>query len=282
MLGECRTEDDGEVGERGKAASYGVLHGADSLRALVGHKVPLVDAHHQALLVLLYEREDVSILTFDASSGINHEHAHVGVFDSTNASNHRVILDILVHLGFFAYAGSVDEVKVESELVEACVDAVASGSGNVGYDVTLFADEGVDNRRFSGIRASNNGKARYVLGLLFLSGVRHQAQHLVEQIARSRAVDCRHRHRVAQSQRIEFGSGIHALVVVGFVCDQNHRLLAAAQDVSHVVVEVGHAVFDVHHKENHIGFFDGKRNLLIDFFFEYVFAIHHPTAGVDD
>lgn len=55
LLGECRAENHGEVGERGKLSVDGLLkHFLSLFRAVLGD-VPLVDAHYQALLVALDE-----------------------------------------------------------------------------------------------------------------------------------------------------------------------------------------------------------------------------------
>ena len=59
LLGERRCEDDGEIHERGHAVVDGVLKRVDDLLVLVLHKIPLVDHHDEALVVLLDELEDV-------------------------------------------------------------------------------------------------------------------------------------------------------------------------------------------------------------------------------
>ena len=102
LLGERRSEDDGEVGEWCKTAAYGVLHSLDGFGALVFHKVPLVDAHHESFFILLNEREDVGILRLDAASGIYHQHAHIAVFDGAYAAYHRVVFYVFVHLDITA------------------------------------------------------------------------------------------------------------------------------------------------------------------------------------
>ena len=42
------------------------------------------------------------------------------------------------------------------------------------------------------------------------------------------------------------------------------------------------SVADVDDEKDNVGFFDGYANLLVDFAFEDVFGVDHPTAGVDN
>ena len=58
LLGECRGEDDWEVGERCHTVADSILEGLYSLRRLILHEVPFVDYYNETLVVLLYELED--------------------------------------------------------------------------------------------------------------------------------------------------------------------------------------------------------------------------------
>ena len=62
LLGERRTKDDGEVGERCKTLTDGCLKVVDSLLSLVLGEVPFLDEHDKALAVLLDDGEDVHVL----------------------------------------------------------------------------------------------------------------------------------------------------------------------------------------------------------------------------
>ena len=191
MLCQCRTEDDGEVGKRRKAVADGCFEVLDGCLALVLHEVPFVDTYHESLAVLLDEREDVAVLAFDTASGINHQDTNVGIFDGTDASDNRVVLNILVHLCLLADTGSVHQIEVEAELVVARVDAVACRAGNVRHDVAFFTDKGVDDGRLSCIRASYDGEARNFFQLLFFLFLFREAFHyFVKKVSSSRAVDC--------------------------------------------------------------------------------------------
>ena len=94
LLGEGRSEDDGEVCEGGHALADGVLEGLDDLVIFILHQVPFVNHHYQRLMVLLNELENVHILRLDASCGINHEDAHITVLNAADAAHHRIKLKI--------------------------------------------------------------------------------------------------------------------------------------------------------------------------------------------
>ena len=97
-------------------------------------------------LVFLNEGEDVGVLSLDAAGGVNHQDTHIGRLDCADGAYHRVIFYILGDFLLLAYSGGVDQVEVEAELVVASVDGVACGAGDVGHDVAVLADEGVDER----------------------------------------------------------------------------------------------------------------------------------------
>ena len=163
------------------------------------------------------------------------------------------------------------------------IDGIARGAGDVGHDVAFLADEGVDERRLSGVGASDDRELGDVLlGGSLVVAFRHILHDLVEEVACARTVGARHLHRVAEAELIEFG-GIEAGVAhVFLVGHHNHRLLRAAENLGHLVVEVGDAGGAVDHEEDHVGLLDGDRHLLVDLLLEHVVGIDHPAAGVDD
>ena len=175
---------------------------ADGGVALVVDKIPLVHHHHKALLVALYQREDVHILCLDAARGVDHQHAHVGGLDGADGADHRIVLDVLVHLVLLAYARRVDKVEVEAVFGVARVDAVAGGARDIGHNMALGADESVDYRRLARVRAADDGKLRQLRVDVLLLGVGFGQldHHVVKQVARAVAVDGAHGVRVAEAQ----------------------------------------------------------------------------------
>ena len=148
--------------------------------------------------------------------------------------------------------------------------------------MSVFADKGVDERGFAGVRTPNDGEFGDVgqgFGV-FVILLGKFGYHLVKQVARAVAVDGADAVGVAKSEGIEFGHVVLPFVGIHLVGYQNHRFAAATKDGCDVVVEVGDAVHRVNHEENDIGLFDGQFNLFVDFALEDVFAIDYPSSGV--
>ncbi len=191
LFGECGAEDYGEVGEGCEALADGGFEVLDGGLRLVGGDVPFVDYHDDAFLVALDEGEYVDVLCLDASCGVDDEDAYVGCLDGAYGADDGVVLDVFVYFGLLADAGGVDEVEVESEFVVAGVDGIACGAGDVGDDVPVFADEGVDERRLAGVGAAYDCEAGYVVELFGPVGVfgGEVFDHFVEEVAGAVAVD---------------------------------------------------------------------------------------------
>ena len=282
LLGEGGGKDDREVGERGETLADGVLHVLHGFRALVGSDVPLVDDHHKAFLVLVDEGEYVEVLPLDAAGGIEHEDADVGILDGADGAHDGVELKVFADLVLLADAGGIDKVEVEAELVVAGVDAVAGGAGDVGDDVALLADEGVDDGALADVGTAYDGKAGDVGVDVVLGLLGELADDDVEQVAGTVAVGGGDAEGVAQAEGVELGCAILLLGAVGLVGGKDDGGLRAAQDVGHLLVEVGDAVLDIDHEEHHVGFLDGDEHLLADLLLEDVVGVDHPAAGIDD
>ena len=144
LLRQGRDEDDGEVSEGSESLTDSVLKGLDDGIALVLDEVPLIHADDEPLAILLDEREDIKVLALDTAGGVEHEDTYVGVLNSADGANDRVILEIFVDLATLADTSGIDEVEVHAELRVVRVDRVARGACYVGDDVALLADEGID------------------------------------------------------------------------------------------------------------------------------------------
>ena len=122
----------------------GILEIGDGLLTLVFGQVPFVHHNHQRLLVFLNQLEDVHILRLNAAGGVEHQDAHVAVLDGADAAHHRIEFQVLAYLVLATDSGRVDQVEIESELVETGIDRVTRSAGNIGHDMTVFTDESVD------------------------------------------------------------------------------------------------------------------------------------------
>ena len=108
-------------------------------------------------------------MALDATCRIQHQYADVGVLDRPNGANDRVVLQILIDLATLTYPCGVDEVEVHAELRIMRVDRVTCRPSDVGDDVTLFADERIDEGRLPCVRTSDDGDTRSIEWLVFVS-----------------------------------------------------------------------------------------------------------------
>ena len=88
----------------------------------------------------------------------DHQEADIGLFDGVDGPHDRVELQIFVHLGLLPDARRIDEQKLLSEFRVLRVNRIPSGARNVGHDVAVFPQQGVDERRFADIRLPDDGK----------------------------------------------------------------------------------------------------------------------------
>ena len=233
------------------------------------------------LVVLLNELEDIHILSLDASCGVNHQDADIRVLDGTDRAHHTVELEVFRHLVLTTDAGSIDEIEVEAELVVFGVDAVSGSAGNIGYDVAVFADEGIDDARLTGIGATHDGEARGVVVDVRNIGNRQLLQDVVQQVAGATACSSADTEGIAESQLIELILSVEVFAVVGLVGYEHHGQLGSAQYLCHVLVEIGEAVLNVHQKQHKVGFLSGHDDLLANLLFEDVVAIDDPSASIN-
>ena len=248
--------------------------------ALLLDRIPLVDHHYQTLVVALDQLENVHVLAFDTTGGIEEQNADIGVFDGTNGAHHAVKLQIFGHFVLLADTGCVDEVEVETELVVFRENRVAGGAGDICDNVAVFADEGIDERAFAGIGAANDRKAGNI-GIAFVNAVGgHLFENEIEQVAGTAARGGGDAIGFAQAEGVEFCRTVAVFVLVGLVGAQNDRRFGTAQDVGHLRVEVGDAVLHIDDEKNKVCFFGGEGYLFADLFFEDVIGVYDPAAGI--
>ena len=226
--------------------------------------------------------EDVHVLCLNAACGVNHEDADVAVLNGTDGAHDAVELQVFGHLVLTPYACRVDQVEVEAELVVAGVDGVARGTGNVGHDVTLLADKGIDEARLAGVGTSHDGETGNALLQIVARLLGQHLQYFVEQVARAAAGSCTDAERVAQPQFVELVLSVQVLAVISLVGHEQRRQFGTAQYLSHVQIPVGDSVLDVAEEEHQVGLLGGNDDLLADFLLEDIVRVDHPAAGIDD
>ena len=282
LLRQGRDEDDGEVGEGSQSLADSILEGLDDGIALVLDEVPLIHADDEPLAVLLDEREDIEVLALDTAGSVKHEDTDVGVLNSADGANDRVVLEIFVDFATLADTSRIDEVEVHAELRVVRVDRVARGACYVGDDVALLTDEGIDERRLTRVGSADDSDTWSIEGLVDVFAFGEVLRDGIKEITRTATADCGDRHRITEAEAVELSCLVVLSEVVRLVRHEEDGLLRAAELGSDLIIEVGDAALDVDDEEDDIGFLHGDLYLLVDLAFEDIFATYYPTAGVDD
>ena len=225
--------------------------------------------------------EDIEVLRFDASCRVNHQDANIAILDAANRAHHTVELQVFAHLVFAANARSINEIEVETELVVAGVDTVASGACNVRHNVPFLADESVNETRLACIGPTHNGKTWNIFIGQSIAFLGELADDEVEQVACAATRCCGDALWLAKTESIELGSQV-SLVIVHLVADEQDGLLRAAKYASHSLIKVCDAILNIDQEKNHIGLISCEGDLFADFFLEDVVAANNPATRIDD
>ena len=145
--------------------------------------------------------------------------------------------------------------------------------------MTVLAYEGIDKAGLACIGTSHHGKAGDILFGCLLAVLGKTADDEVQKVTGATARSGADAMRVAQTEGIELGSQVH-LVVVHLVAHQYHGFLGTAQDACHGLIKVGNTIVSVHEEQDYVGLVRGQLYLLAYLLFEYIIAVHDPSAGV--
>ena len=261
------------------------LHAGLALAVIV-EQIPLVEQHHDGTAALDGKTHDLLVLLGDAHGGIDDEQRHVGAVDGTQAADHGVVLDVLVHGALLANARGVDHAVVLAVALDDGIDGIARGSGDVGHDGAVGAQDAVEQRGLTGVGAADNGHVQRIGKLvgdlvLFLG---EQGHDVIEQVARAVAVQGRERRGLTDAERIELPDVIVlAIGVVELVHQQKDRLVGALEHAGDRFVLFGDAGAAVDHKQDDGGFLGGGECLVADGRGKDVIALERlDAARVDD
>ena len=83
------------------------------------------------------------------------------------------------------------------------IDGIARRARNIADDDAILAQECVDKRGLSYIRAADDGNADLIRLFFFRASLGKECDERIEQIAEIHCVRCGNRHRIAQAEVIE-------------------------------------------------------------------------------
>ena len=70
--------------------------------------------------------------------GVKHQDTDVRILYRRDATEYRVVLNILTHLPLLSHTGGVHEEEVVPKAIVMCVDRVPRGAGDIGHDVAIL------------------------------------------------------------------------------------------------------------------------------------------------
>ena len=146
--------------------------------------------------------------------------------------------------------------------------------------MTVLTDKGIDDARLTCVRTTDNGKTgSAVLKVIDLVSLQLR-QHEVQQVTRTAACRCTDTIGVTQSELVELILPVEVLAIVCLVSYQDDRELGTAENLSHVHVQVGQSVLDVHQEQYQVGFLSSDNDLLTNLLFEDIVTVNHPAPCV--
>ena len=252
---------DGRVLHIAQVPANILRHLVHGVRVLL-HRVPLVDHDDARLARLVGKSGDLRILLGHAVVCVQQDQAHVRALDGGDGAHVAVFFHRVVHLGFAAHPGGVDEQILAGLVFKIAVDGVARRPGHVGDDHALLAEDAVEQAGFSDVRLSDDGDLDDVLvilvGVIFREGI-HAG---VQQVARAVAVYRRHLDRIAETECIELiRVRVHAAGLVALVDSQHHGLFRLFEHGGDLGVRRSQADRDVHDHDDDVRRLNGDLRL---------------------
>ena len=162
------------------------------------------------------------------------------------------------------------------------IDGVPGGAGDGRDNEPVLADQAVDDRRLAHIGFADDGHPNRVILLFLRFHSLKIAADMVQHVAETGTVGGRDGVGIPDAQVIELIDIRHITAgLVNLVDRQDDRLMGPAQHIRHLSVRVGHALPDIHHKDDDIRHFNGQLGLFPHLGQDNVFGIRFYTACID-
>ena len=158
------------------------------LAPLFADAVPFVDGNHQGTACFQSETCNRRILIGDILLRVQHQNSDVCRFNRLHRFDNGELFHCFVHFAATAHACGIDDGKRFAFALEIDMDTVARRTCHIEGNHTLFAENGVNQRRFADVRTTDNGKNRMFRLFLFLFRLREGFQNIFNQIIHTIAV----------------------------------------------------------------------------------------------
>src|SRR6266516_844443 len=155
-------------------------------------QVPLVDNHYDAFSFALNLASNMSILCCQSLACIDYKQRHVAAINSTACAQHTIFLDPWTNTSASSDTGSINQNQFFALKLKLCVYYIAGCPWYLADNRPWEAKDGIEQGRFTDIRATNNGNTCDIFillafGYLFLRWKR--INNAIKQIAGSCALD---------------------------------------------------------------------------------------------
>ena len=204
----------------------------------------------------------LAVLLGEADGGVHQDEGHTAALHRSQRPDDHIPLQPIGDVAALAQAGGIGKDELAVGVVHGGIDGVAGGTGLIGHDHAVLAQDAVGEAGFAHVGAADDGDGDAVLLHDGLAEIQMGADG-VQQIAGAVAVDGRNGHHFVKAKVVELvqlhGGLAH---VIALVDGQNDGLMAAAEHVGHFLIGSGQAVAHVHHHDDAVGGVDGDLGLL--------------------
>ena len=250
-------------------------------------EIDLVEADDHAAPAIDREPQDLRVLLGHALARVAHQNDHVAPLDGADRVQHADGLDEAVLFGdlrFAANSRGVDQHELLPVALDHRVDRVARGAGTIVDQHAIFAGDAVDERRLAGVGPTDDRDAHQrvvMVGTIegHLGRQRREDRRL--ELAEAAPVKRRDAVQLVDAEPVEIGRFGLGRRRVGLVGDEEHRLLAATQQLDRALVGRGEPRHRVEHADDDVGLGDRQLDLAGDALLHRIVALGVEAAGVD-
>ena len=268
---------------------------------LVGDQVPFVEADHDGPALALGQVDKRQVLLLERDGRVEQHHDHFCKADSAQRISNRELLQLLLDARTLAHAGGVEQLDLVAAPFPVDGYGVARDAGFGTHKQAILADHAVDQRRLARIRAADDGDAqgpvrveiilgiiargivpgRLLVSVLVFGLIRDEGRERLQQVGRALAMLRRERDGIAEAERIGVDDAVRALLALGLVGQQDHRLAGPADEIGEGLVHRGEAEPGVDHEHHDIGLGDGRLGLGAHAAGERILVRLFQPGGVD-
>ena len=122
------------------------------------HQVPFVYYHYKPLSLFYGQAENIQVLCSNSFFSIQKQQANIRFIHGLNGPDYRIKFQVLMHFCLSPDTCCIDQDKFFLKQFVMRMYAVPCGTGDLTYNGSLTAHQGVEQRGFAYIGLADNGK----------------------------------------------------------------------------------------------------------------------------